>query len=656
MEETKIIPRKILFGNPEKTMPQLSSDGKLIGFLAPFNGILNVWVGPSDDISKAKPITNDTQRGITNFYFAYTNRHILYLQDKDGNEQWHVFCANLDDNKITDLTPIVNGRAEISTLSERFPEKVVLLISDRNESFSDIYICDITTGEKKMILHNDEYLLFNIDNDYNIRFMYKQTEDGGTQVYIQSSDGEISLYDTIPFDDALTTYYMSFDKSQKNVYLVDSRNRNTSALYLKNIESKTNTLIAENKKSDYSDLTIHPIEKNIQAVAFTYEKKNWMILDETIKSDFAYLESQSDGELEIVSRTLSDDKWLVHFSTDNKSATYFIYDRTEKELKKLFTTRPELENFKLAKMHPVTIKSKDNFDLVCYYTLPSWTGTKIDCKPDYPLPMIVNVHGGPWARDFWGYNSLHQWFANRGYVVLSVNFRSSTGFGKDFINAGNGEWGGKMHQDVLDAIEWAIKEGIADVKKICIFGGSYGGYETLVGITFSPDRFSCAVDLVGPSNLITFMNSIPAYWKPLWNQFTRGLGGDPNTEEGNKFLAERSPINHINNIKTPLLIGHGKNDPRVKVAESEQIADAMKSKNIPVTYALYPNEGHGFVKPENRISFFAVVEKFIAKFLGGRFEDIGDSMTGSSITVPVGIELVEGLKEAISRAETNEKV
>jgi dipeptidyl aminopeptidase/acylaminoacyl peptidase len=304
----------------------------------------------------------------------------------------------------------------------------------------------------------------------------------------------------------------------------------------------------------------------------------------------------------------------------------------------------------LANMHPVTIDSRDGLGLVSYYTLPPGSHGDGDGVPDQPLAMVLVPHGGPWGRDRWGYDGWHQWLANRGYVVLTVNFRASTGFGKAFINAGNREWGAKMHDDLIDAVDWAIEQGIADPARVAIMGGSYGGYATLAGLTFTPDKFACGVDLVGPANLVTLLETMPPYWKPQVELFTTRVG-DFRTEDGRKFLASRSPLTYADRICRPLLIGQGANDPRVKQAESDQIVQAMQAKGIPVTYVLYPDEGHGFARPENRLSFNAIAEAFLSECLGGRFEPVGDDFQGSSIAVPVGAEHVPGLTAALEQSQ-----
>jgi dipeptidyl aminopeptidase/acylaminoacyl peptidase len=338
---------------------------------------------------------------------------------------------------------------------------------------------------------------------------------------------------------------------------------------------------------------------------------------------------------------------------DNGPRRFYVYDRGTKKARFLFTDRKELEGQPLQKMHARIINSRDGLNLISYLTLPPGRDPSGTGKPSQPVPLVLEVHGGPWARDQWGYNSMHQFLANRGYAVLSVNYRGSTGFGKKFINAANHEWAGKMQDDLIDAVDWAIKEKIADPQKVSIFGGSYGGYATLVGMTFTPERFACGVDLVGPSNLETLLNSIPPYWVPILSVFKTRVG-DPSTDAGKKLLVERSPLTRADQIKRPLLIGQGANDPRVKQAESDQIVQAMQSKNIPVTYLLFSDEGHGFVRPANNLAFNAVMEAFLAKNLGGRYEPIGDAFEGSSIAAPAGANDVPGLAAKLKeRGEKN---
>jgi dipeptidyl aminopeptidase/acylaminoacyl peptidase len=434
------------------------------------------------------------------------------------------------------------------------------------------------------------------------------------------------------------------------MYMEDSRGRDTAALFAVDLATGKSTLLAEDAKADVQNLMTCPVTGKVQAAGFTYDRQTWKVLDASIQADLDALKAVDPGELTITARTLKDDLWTVAFLSDRGPSRYYLYDRAKKKATYLFTNKKDLEGLPLVPMHPVVIPSRDGLSLVSYLSLPRACDPTGSGKPARPVPMVLDVHGGPWARDSWGYNSQHQWLANRGYAVLSVNFRGSTGFGKKFLVAANLEWARKMHDDLLDAVDWAVKQGIADKSKVAISGGSYGGYATLVGLTFTPEVFACGVDVVGPSSLLTLLQSVPPYWKPQLDMMRKRVG-DLDTEEGKKLLIERSPLTHVQKIKRPLLIGQGANDPRVKQAEADQIVKAMQENKIPVTYVLYPDEGHGFARPPNRISFYAIQEAFLAPILGGRAEPIGDALKGSTTQVPAGAEHVPGLKEALTGAK-----
>jgi dipeptidyl aminopeptidase/acylaminoacyl peptidase len=634
-EKTGLIPRDVLFGNPDRASPHVSPDGKLLSFLAPVDGVLNVWVGPVDNPKEAKPVTADKKRGIRIHMWAYTNKHVLYLQDADGDENWHVYKVDLQGNKTTDLTPLKKVQARIDAVSHKIPEEVLVSLNDRDATLHDVYRLNILTGEKKLLQKNTGYAGFVIDNDYNIRLAIKFTPDGGSAYDKPDGKGGWKEYLKVPQEDSLTTTPAGFDKTGEVLYLVDSRKRNTGALTALSLQNDKQEVVAENDKADAGEVMTHPTENTIQAVSFTYERQHWTFKDMAVEQDFKTLQQVTDGEVNVVSRTKDDSHWIVAFLMDNGPVRYYHYDRTSKKSTFLFTNRTALETWKLQKMHPVTIKSRDGLDLVCYLTLPPGSDMEGKGRPGKPVPLVLDVHGGPWGRDDWGFNATHQFLANRGYAVMSINFRGSTGFGKKFVNAGDKEWAGKMHDDLIDAVNWAIAEKIAPKDKVAIMGGSYGGYATLVGMTFTPDVFACGVDIVGPSNLVTLLKSIPPYWKPILDLFKARVG-DPATDEGKKLLEARSPLNRADKIKKPLLIGQGANDPRVKQAESDQIVKAMQEKKIPVTYVLFSDEGHGFARPENRLAFYAVTEVFLAKNLGGRYETIGNAFRRSTIAVPTG--------------------
>lgn len=644
-EETALIPRGVLFGNPDRAGVRLSPDGSAVSFLAPVDGVMNVWVAPLADVSAARAVTDDKKRGIMRYRWCFDNRHLLYLQDDAGNENWRLHALDLVTGAVRHLSPEKGVTARIEQMSPKFPGEVIVGLNDRDPRFHDLHRVTIATGKAELLERNDGFMGFITDDDFQVRFAARPTPDGGNALFRKSAKGTWDKWGEAGPEDALTTGPMGFDKSGRLLYMRDSRGRDMSALTIVDLETKEQTVLFESKKADVAGLSVHPTEKYIEAVSINYERVEWTILDPRMRADFEKLAKVDDGDPQLGSRSLDDRHWIVTFTRSDGPARYYHYDRTTQKARFLFTNRADLEKVALAKMHPVQVKSRDGLTLVCYLTLPRHVPQE-GIRPNKPLPLVLLVHGGPWARDRWGYNPLHQLMANRGYAVMSVNFRGSTGFGKAFLNAANLEWGRKMHDDLLDAVDWAVKQGIADAKKVAITGGSYGGYAALVGLTMTPDRFACGIDIVGPSNLNTLIASIPPYWASMRKVFTTRMG-DPDTEEGRKMLEERSPLTHVARIKKPLLIAQGKNDPRVKEAEAQQIVDAMQKRGIPVTYVLYPDEGHGFRRPANSKSFFAIVEAFLAEVLGGRHEPIGNDFEGASLQVPTGSLWVPGLTEAL---------
>jgi dipeptidyl aminopeptidase/acylaminoacyl peptidase len=632
--DTPLIPRKLLFGNPDKTVVQVSPDGAQIAWIAPRDGVLNVWVAPRDDIEAARPVTQDTGRGIRYYVWAFTNRHILYIQDKNGDENWRVYAVDLVSGDIKDLTPFEGAQAQPYINTPKHPEEVLIALNNRDPQWHDLYKVHIGTGEMTLLVENDRFTEYLVSDENEVLAGMHMNEEGEVEVYRKTADGW-ALWETIPQEDALTTGFAGLDKTNARAYLKDSRGRNTSALFVKDLATGAAQLIAEDPRVDAGDVVTHPTEKHVQAVSFYYDRKRWQVLDPAIQPHLDALRGVADGDVEINSRSLDDRYWIVVFVMDTSPLRYYLYDRETREARFLFTNRKALEGYPLAKMYPAVFKSRDGLDLVGYYTLPLDCDSNGDGIPDQPLPMVLFPHGGPWGRDVWGFSPWHQWLANRGYAVMFINFRSSTGFGKAFVNAGDKEWGGKVMEDQVDAVQWAVQQRIADPQKVATMGGSFGGYSVLAGITLFPELFACGIDLVGPSNLITLLESVPPYWKPMMHLFTTRVG-DHRTEEGRALLKKHSPLTYVDRIRRPLLIAQGANDPRVKQAESDQIVQAMQERGIPVTYLLYPDEGHGFARPENNLSFYATAEDFLAQCLGGRFEPVGDDFQGSSVQVLAG--------------------
>lgn len=649
-DQVELISRDALFGNPQRANVQISPNGKYLSWVAPVDGVINVWIAPARDLSKAKAVTADKARGISDYFWSYRPDTLLYLRDTGGDENFHLYSVDLASGKARDLTPFPKTRAFVSGVSPLHPESILVGMNDRESKWHDLYRVDLASGKRTLVEKNTQSIAgYLADGNYKVRMALKSRPDGGQDLLSPDGNGGWKKVDWIPFEDSLTTSPVGYTTDGTTLYFVDSRGRNTAALYAVDSASGKKSLLLEDKRADVGETLVDPRSGKVQAVAVDYLKKEWKPLDKDIAADLKVLQKIGPGDIAINARTLDDKTWIVRYSAAETPTVYYIYERGSAPVR-LFSARPALDGKPLVPMWPKEIKSRDGLTLVSYLSLPQGADANHDGKADKPVPMVLSVHGGPWGRDEYGYSSIDQWLANRGYAVLTVNYRGSTGFGKEFINAGDHEWAGKMHDDLIDAVNWAIKHGITTKGKVAIIGASYGGYATLVGMTFTPDVFKCGVDIVGPSNLNTLLSTIPPYWASMFEQFAKRIG-DPRTEEGKKLLAERSPLSRADKISKPLLIGQGANDPRVNQNESDQIVKAMQAKDIPVTYVLFPDEGHGFQRPENSKAFFAVTEGFLGKCLGGRVQPIGNDFVGSSITVPVGADQVPGVMAALNTHE-----
>jgi len=610
-----LIPRDVLFGNPDKAGPQISPDGKQLAYLAPDDkNVMQVWVRPLDK-AEAKKVTSDEKRGIRSYFWAHDGKHLLYLQDAGGDENFHLFASDLATGKTRDLTPFPGVRAQGVDLDKDHPDTILVGLNKRNKALFDMHRITISTGEEKLDTENPGGVLgWTTDKDFVIRAATAvNMKEGGYDLMVRAKPGDdwkVVKHWTIEEQGSAG----GFGLDPNTLYVVGNHDANTMRLTKLDLATGKEEVIAEDKEYDIGGAMIDDKKRIPLAVSITRARTEWKVLDDSVKADFEALAKVRRGDFSVSSQTTDQSKWVVAYTADNGPVAYYLYDRATKKAELLFVNNSKLEKVKLAETEPISYKAKDGLTIHGYLTKP----LGIEAKN---LPTILLVHGGPWARDNWGFNPLAQFLANRGYAVLQVNFRGSTGYGKSFLNAGNREWAGKMHQDLIDAVDWIVKEGIADPKKVAIMGGSYGGYATLVGLTFTPEVFACGVDIVGPSNITTLLKTIPPYWAPMKALFVKRVG---DLEKEDSFLKERSPLFKVDAIKRPLLIGQGANDPRVKVAESDQIVEAMRKANKPVEYVLYPDEGHGFVRPENRLHFFAVTEQFLAKHLGGRAEPIGE--------------------------------
>jgi dipeptidyl aminopeptidase/acylaminoacyl peptidase len=637
-----LIERAKFFGNPTKIAGRISPDGQWLSWIAPKDGVLNVWVAPASDPSKAKSLTDEKKRPIRTHFWAPDSKSVLFINDKGGDENFLLYGVNVATGEQKSLTPFEKTRVQMIGYSNDVKDRILVGVNNRDPRWHDVHSLDLTSGKLTLVMQNDgNYSGFTADESLTLRLASKSRPDGGSD-YFRITDGKVEEkpMSQVGMDDSLTTRPLGFTTDGKTLYWADSRGRNTAALMAQDVATGAATVVAQDTRADIGAALSDPKTGKVQAYSVDYLTSEYVALDPAIKADLAFLKKEAKGQFYVTSRDHADTKWLVTIDRVTEAPATWLYERKTKKLTKLFVARPELDGAKLAPMMAKEIKSRDGKTLVSYLTLPT-NGVK-----GKPAPMVLLVHGGPWGRDGFGYNSLHQWLGNRGYAVLSVNFRGSTGFGKEFISAGDLQWGKKMHDDLLDATDWAVKNGVTTADKVAIMGGSYGGYATLAGLAFTPTKFACGVDIVGPSNLFTLLESIPPYWESFKQQFYKRMG-DPNTESGKALLKEISPLNSADKIVRPLLIGQGANDPRVNVRESDQIVDAMNAKSIPVTYVVFPDEGHGFARPVNNIAFMAVTENFLGKCLGGQTEPIGDTIKASSAQVKHGAEFAPGLKEAM---------
>jgi len=610
--DVPLIPLDVLFGNPEKIQPKLSPDGAKLAYIAPVDGILNVWAGDvgSDDF---KAVTRDTDRGIRAYSWTHDSRSLLYQQDIGGDENWNLYLVDLESLETTNITPYPEATARIEVYDKRHPNDLIVGLNIRDAKVHDLYRIDLRTREMTPLIENPgNFSGWLIDHDLNVRGATQPRTDGGFDLLFRNAAGDgWDIVQSFGSDDYLTSHAAGFTADGKFLHMIDSTGVNAGRLLKWNLATGERTVLAEDPTYDVSGTFNHSDTDEVQAVIFVRERVTWNVLDPAIQGDLDFLQASHPGDIHVISRDHADRNWLVAYIIDNGPVAHYAYNRAEKTLTFLFYSQSELTKYTLATCEPIELKSRDGLALHGYITYPPGVERR-------NLPVVLLVHGGPWGRDGWGFYPTSQWFANRGYASLQINFRGSAGYGKNFVNAGDREWGAKMHDDLIDTVQWAIDQGIADPKRIAIMGGSYGGYAALVGATFTPDVFCCAVDVVGPSNLSSLIRSIPPYWTTALDSLKKRVG-DPDTEE--EFLNSRSPLFKADQIKIPMLIGQGANDPRVKQAESDQIVEALKKNGIEYEYLLFPDEGHGFAKPENRIRFNRAAEKFLAKHLGGRAED-----------------------------------
>ncbi len=607
----RLIPREVLFGNPERIGPQLSPDGTKIAYIAPAEAVLNLWV-MDRDLSEPRQLTFDTNRGVTNYFWAENGTDILYMQDQAGEENTHVYQLNVSTGDVVDLTPIEGVKAYVSATDENQPNTILIETNEQNPMFFDVYSCDLETGELTMIADNpgtDEQgnmvLGFMPDQDMNIRMYYTINPEDGFITINHRWDADSEWEELKTFSSNEEWSPVRFTNDGSGIYLTSNLESNLSSFYFMDLETREQTFITSDSLADVGGVGFDPHTGEPRSISFNYLRRRREILNESIMPDMDFLAEFHEGDFGTTSRDNADSTWIVVYYTVDNPAVYFLYDRTDKSMEEMFTAIPALADYDLAAVEPVEITSRDGFILPSYLTLPN-----AEFYGEGPYPTIMYVHGGPWARDYYGYEPFCQLFANRGFAVLQVNFRGSTGFGKEFLNAGNQQWGRNMQNDISDGVAWAVETGVADPERVVILGGSYGGYATLAGAAFTPELYCAAVDFFGPSDLNTFMESVPPYWKPLKAMMDIRVG-NPEDETDRIMLDAASPVNFAENMTMPMFIVQGENDPRVVIGESDQMVAALRAIGTEVLYVVYGEEGHGFAHEENRLDFAGRVEEFL---------------------------------------------
>ncbi len=620
-----LIDRELFFGDPEISGAQISPDGKFIAFVKPFKGTRNVWVKRTEEpFAAAKPVTADKTRPITQYFWSRDGRYILFAQDKDGDENYNVYAVNPAESAAAgqdvptarNLTEAKGIRAAIYAVPRSEPDALYVGLNDRDKAWHDLYKVKISTGERTLVRQNTERItswIFDLKDQ--LRLATRSAENGDTEVLTVSDKGFTKVYFCTVFESCGPVQY---HKDGQRVYFLTNKGPalDLVQLILFNPTTGKEELVESDplKRVDFGNATFSEVTDELIATSYNDDRNRIYWKDKSFEADYKLLEKKLPGKEVVFSDSTKDERlWLITAFSDTEPGERYLFDRQTKKLTLQYRVREKLPREAMAEMKAVRYKSSDGLEIPAYLTLPKGLAPK-------NLPAIVLPHGGPWGRDSWGYNGLAQFLANRGYAVLLPNFRASTGYGKKFLDAGNKEWGQKMQDDVTWGAKYLIAEGIADPKRIGIMGGSYGGYATLAGVTFTPDMYAAAVSIVGPSNLITLLESIPPYWEQIRKLFYERMG-DPNTPEGKAQLLRQSPLTHADKIKTPLLVVQGANDPRVTKRESDQIVIALRDRGFPVEYIVAPDEGHGFARPVNNMAMFATAEKFLAKHLGGRFQE-----------------------------------
>jgi dipeptidyl aminopeptidase/acylaminoacyl peptidase len=618
-----LIDREAFFGNPEYAGSQISPDGKYISFIKPYRDVRNIWVkGVNEPFEKARPVTAEAKRPIGNYFWSRDSRRILFVKDLDGDENFNLYVVDPAGPAgpegvpgSTNLTNAQKVRTEIYNVPRSDPDTIYVGMNDRDPKWHDLYKVNLTSGLRTLIHENQERITgWEFDNKDQLRLATRSAENGDTEILRVDGDTFTKIYSCGTLE---SCDIVRFDQANKRFYLATNHGaRDLIQLVLFDPVTMKETFVEQDptKRVDFNGAVFSDVNNALIGTSYNDEKLKTYWKDGKFQSDYDLIKQRlGDREITFGSHTKDERKYIVSTFSDVDPGTVWLFDRDSKNLTTLYQIRVTLPREALAPMKSIRYPSSDALEIPAYLTLPKGVEAK-------NLPLVVVPHGGPWGRDGWGYNGLAQFLANRGYAVLQPNFRASTGYGKKFLDAGNGQWGDKMQDDITWGVKYLVAQGIADPKRVGIMGGSYGGYATLAGVTFTPDLYAAAVAIVAPSNLISLLTTIPAYWETIRKTFYIRMG-DPNTPEGRAQLARQSPLNSADKIKTPLMVVQGANDPRVNKAEADQIVIALRDRHYPVQYLLAPDEGHGFARPINNLALYAETEKFFAKYLGGRYQE-----------------------------------
>lgn len=644
-----LIPRADLLAPGARSAPSLSPDGRQIAFVAPFEGVQNIWLAPSDDPAAACAITTERESDIRGLFWSAAGDRLIVMRDRVGSEQASAYAFDIEARDWTLLSPTQEGETRIAAISGLYPDEIVIEINDRDPARFDLWRVNIRTGAGEMIFENNQFTWMHVDRQLQPRMAEFRRDDGAVDYYAPTPCDPLkwAALVHVPFDDeAMTRPFRNYElpdtfgPGETEIYAMDSRGRNTAALVAWDLTTGETRLIAADERADVVAFALDQETLTPFAWYLSYEAPEVRALTDEAEDDFAFLRAHLDASFLLADQSANSQTWILSVDQPHAPPMFWLYKRAMRKLEPLYTTHQALADATLRKTTSHVIKARDGLELVTYVTHAANDNSA----------TVVLIHGGPWIRDDFVFDPWVQFLADRGYNVLRVNYRGSKGFGKAHLNAGDKEWGARMFDDVLDAVDWAIAEGIADPARIALMGASFGGYSVLTGLTREPERFACGIDMFGVSDLESFLETIPPYWKAYRTIWDRRLGNidDPGDRQ---MLKDRSPLNHASRIVRPLLISQGGADPRVVKAESDQMAAALDQAGAEISYIVFEDEGHSFYQLDNQLSFFACVEAFLAGHLGGDAEPFGAEIARSRLEAPVGAARIPGLIKAMGISE-----